>query len=200
MQWESVLYNRRQTFVWQDRVPAECLIDGIINQLHNYCPSKQKKVPYEIEVHDWRNPTLRKRIFANSWCNSNTLTDRRNPQLLAPYLFMFKKRDLPGADAAYSYGAELEIGLAAMFLTLTAASLDLDTGFCGCLHDPNYVLGVGVGYAAPDRSLYWNPLLERMVPAPGIPLEEHKPSQSSYIKRFDQSLVPVPAPGELELA
>lgn len=200
MQWETVLYNRKQTFVWQNKVPAECLIDGLVNQLHNYCPSKQKKVPYEIEVHDWSNPELRNRIFANSWCNSDTPKDRRNPQLLAPYLFMFKKRRLSSTDTAYEYNAELEIGLAAMFLTLTAASLDLDTGFCGCLHDPNYVLGVGVGYAAPDRSLYWNPVLEKMVRAPGIPLEEHKPNPSTYITRYDKMIITDPRPLELEVA
>jgi|SRR6056300_706496 hypothetical protein len=176
MDWIDLCKKRKQTFVFKEIVPEKNLIDKIILDLHTNCPSKQKKVPYNIEILDWSDKQRRIDIFSKTYCDKNTLQDRRNPQTLAPYLILFSKRQ---QDVWVDYN--LEIGLAAMFFVFSAANLGLDTGFCGCYNDPNYELALGVGYAAADRSLYYNPLLNKFVNGPGVPFDEHKPELHEYV-------------------
>jgi hypothetical protein len=180
MNWIDILKKRKQTFVWKDIVPDTDLIKNIIKELHEFCPSKQKRVPYKIELLDWSDIKRRNNIFALTYCSENTAFDRRNPQVLAPYLITFSKRDTGSAEHNLNY--ELEMGMAAMFLTLSAANYGLDTGYCGCYHGEDFDLAIGIGYAAEERSKYYNPILKKYINAPGVPIpsEEKKPLLSEY--------------------
>ena len=81
MDWQQILKNKQQTFNWSDKIPDRKIIDQILDELHNYCPSKQNSVPYKLEVLDWSNKERRNQIFKDTWCESDTLDDRRNPQV-----------------------------------------------------------------------------------------------------------------------
>jgi hypothetical protein len=59
MEWQQILESRSTTYVWEDTVPSKQLIDEIIQELHDHCPSKQRKVPYYIDVIDNTDPNVR---------------------------------------------------------------------------------------------------------------------------------------------
>ena len=193
MDWKNILENKNQTFNWQDKSPDPKIIDQILDELHTYCPSKLNKVPYSIEVLDWSNEQRRHEIFKNTWCDENTPEDRRNPQVLAPYLFVFYPRDVGNPDDN-SY-AHMEIGIASMFVVASAVNYGLDIGFCGA-HNDDIILSVGVGYAGPDDpekgGTFYNPILQKEVI--GVPRSkfrksvtndpEIKPNKTEYIKRL----------------
>ena len=187
MDWQQILKNKKQTFNWSDKVPERKIIDQILDELHTYCPSKQNNVPYSIEVLDWSNPAERNEIFKNTWCDSNTPEDRRNPQVLAPYLFIWRSRDVGNpTDNSYS---QLEIGLASMFVVASAVNYGLDIGFCGCHNQDDIILSVGFGYAGvKNGGKFWNPISQKEEWSPGIvPGNDTndgqvKPNKSDYIK------------------
>jgi len=56
MEWTNVIAKRRTTYRWTDQTPDKSLIDEIVQEIHNYCPSKQKKVPFFIDVIDNNDP------------------------------------------------------------------------------------------------------------------------------------------------
>ena len=56
MEWTNVIAKRRTTYRWTDQTPDKSLIDEIVQEIHNYCPSKQKKVPFFIDVIDNTDP------------------------------------------------------------------------------------------------------------------------------------------------
>jgi hypothetical protein len=56
MEWTNVISKRRTTYRWTDQVPDRTKIDEIVQEIHNYCPSKQKKVPFFIDVIDNTDP------------------------------------------------------------------------------------------------------------------------------------------------
>ena len=193
MDWQDILENKNQTFNWQDKSPDPKIIEKIIDDVHLHCPSKLNKVPYTMEILDWSNEQRRHKIFKNTWCDENTPEDRRNPQVLAPYLFVFYPRDT-GDRLANSY-AQIEIGLASMFVVMSAVNYGLDIGFCGA-HNDNITLSIGVGYAGPDDpekgGTYYNPILQKEVI--GVPRSEFRRSarndaeiklnKTEYIKRL----------------
>jgi len=186
MDWQQILKNKKQTFSWSDKIPDRKIIDQILDEVHNYCPSKQNAVPYKIEVLDWSDIPRRNQIFKDTWCDSNTPEDRRNPQVMAPYLFTFSYRDSddPGANS----NSLMEIGLAAMFVVLSAVNYGLDYGFCGCYHGNDMNLAIGIGYAGENMGTYWNPVLQQEMETPGIEPgnstndDDNKPNKSEYIK------------------
>jgi|APGre2960657373_1045057.scaffolds.fasta_scaffold00320_8 hypothetical protein len=59
MEWQQILESRSTTYAWEDTVPSKQLIDEIIQELHDHCPSKQRKVPYYIDVIDNTDPNVR---------------------------------------------------------------------------------------------------------------------------------------------
>lgn len=59
MDWSEILNRRSTTFAWDDRVPPKELIDEILDEVHNHCPSKQRKVPFYIDVLDNFDPNVR---------------------------------------------------------------------------------------------------------------------------------------------
>lgn len=203
MDWQQILKNKQQTFNWSDKIPDRKIIDQILDELHNYCPSKQNSVPYKIEVLDWSNKERRNQIFKDTWCESDTLDDRRNPQVLAPYLVIFSYRahkydhsydyinhskynkDITETGIAPPWHHSMETGLASMFLVLSAVNHGLDYGFCGCYRGKEDMsITIGLGYAGEYMGEYWNPVLQKNVKTTGKQENFLKPNKSDYIK-FD---------------
>jgi hypothetical protein len=56
MDWSNVIRKRKTTYRWTEQIPGRLIIDEIVQELHNYCPSKQKKVPFFIDVIDNTDP------------------------------------------------------------------------------------------------------------------------------------------------
>lgn len=163
MDWKQILQKRRQTFHWKDEIPPRELIDQILEEVHSFCPSKQLIVPWNLHVYDWSNKDLRLEMFQKSWCSSDKPDDIRNPQILAPYLFVFSKRTpqiedyLPDEKTVNKAKEEewgvydqiqffadhnnarsqtnIEIGMAAMFTAYSAVDKGLDVGFCCNFHE-----------------------------------------------------------------
>ena len=188
MDWQDILKNKKQTFSWSDKVPPRSIIDKILDEVHNHCPSKQNAVPYKIEVLDWSDTPRRNQIFKNTWCDVDSPEDRRNPQVMAPYLFTFSFRD--SGDEGANSNSLMEIGLASMFVVMSAVNYGLDIGFCGCYHGDDINLAIGVGYAGPNMGTYWNPILQQEIETPSTEPgnstndDDIKPNKSDYIK-FD---------------
>lgn len=58
MDWKNILKNRETVYNWTDEVPPKELIDQILQELHDHCPSKQRKVPFFIDVIDNTDPNV----------------------------------------------------------------------------------------------------------------------------------------------
>ena len=56
MEWSNVISKRRTTYRWTDQVPTRSSIEDIVQEIPTYCPSKQKKVPFFIDVIDNTDP------------------------------------------------------------------------------------------------------------------------------------------------
>jgi len=50
MDWKTIIKNRKNTYSWSSKVPDKSLIDKIVDEIHEFCPSKQKKVPFYLDV------------------------------------------------------------------------------------------------------------------------------------------------------
>lgn len=50
MEWNDIISKRKNTYSWSDIVPDKSLIEEIISEIHQFCPSKQRKVPFYIDV------------------------------------------------------------------------------------------------------------------------------------------------------
>lgn len=163
MEWKDILHNKRQTFLWADTIPDRSVINTILDELHRYCNSKQNEVPYRIEVLDWSDKDRRIEIFQDSWCGEDTIDDRRNPQLLAPYLFLFYRRTVFDDPDEQNYH-HLEVGFASQFIAMSAVNHGLDVGFCACNHSDEILLSLGIGYGDTSRKKgkYLNPLTNKM--------------------------------------
>lgn len=58
MEWSNLIAQRRTIYRWNNQVPSRNLIDQVIDEVHNYCPSKQKKVPFWIDIIDNTDPNV----------------------------------------------------------------------------------------------------------------------------------------------
>jgi len=160
MEWQKVLENRNHTFVFdQDRIPDKSLIDTIVLEMHRKCPSKQKRVPYQIHILDQSDPDLRLDLYKYTDRNPSSEDPHHNhynPQVLAPYLFVWsmrpkhtvqsevlEKETITGIRINEEYDEEeylytvtnLEVGLSSMFVSLSAAAHGLAAGYCKCIND-----------------------------------------------------------------
>lgn len=63
MEWQQILESRSTTYVWDDVVPPRQIIDQIIQEVHDHCPSKQRKAPYYIDVIDNTDPNVRPNAY-----------------------------------------------------------------------------------------------------------------------------------------
>ena len=142
--WETIIKTRQQTFLFNEEVPDRRIIDKILWELHEFCPSKQRKTPYRIDVLDWTNDQLRRDVYAGTYTPDKN-PDRLNSQTLAPYLLVFSKRDLTEEEIGmndelndwvhFHNIAWNEIGMASMFVAMSALSNGIDHGFCACIRD-----------------------------------------------------------------
>lgn len=154
MEWNKILENKKQTNYFSDEPVDEQLIVDILQELHDYCPSKQNETPYKITVIPNKgNIQLKKEIFYDSWCFSKKLSDPRNTQVLAPYTLLF----MPTTDQRIGL---MEIGIASLFIAYAAVSRGLSIGFCECYkgNDADLVLGIGYPSTTPT---YFNPLRKK---------------------------------------
>ena len=201
MQWEDILKNKHQSFVFKKRQPDKSIIDKIVEEIHTKCPSKQNRVLYDLRILDWSNEELRLDFY------KSTERDARrpglyNPQCLAPYLFVWSQRDIEsstnrlGEDSNPEYLNEewllgvtnMEIGICSMFTVLSAQDKGLSSGFCKCIKPqfieekygftPLLFLGVGYGFDLPPM-MYWCPVNKRNVSVPYG--SEIKPEVDSYV-------------------
>jgi len=131
--------------------------------------------------------SLRHDIFLGTDRTGNGFAnDLRNPQVLAPYLFVFSQRTLNEADINLNIEikdpikarnfSKNEIGLASMFTVFSATNLGLDTGFCACIRNGNQIgnrlghndpvlLYIGIGYSSKEK-IYFNPVIHEYLSIP----------------------------------
>ncbi len=174
MDFDTVINNRKTNFTWTDQEVDKDKIKSIINNALSKVPSKQKRMPYKIDVFDYSDKELRKEIFLHTKRDSK-LTDEQdsyNPQILAPILLVFSMRNGVQALAklnkriteADKYGYKknkrvifMEMGIVSMSLMLALEAEGFATGFCECIENKKELasklnlsypvdLMMGVGY------------------------------------------------------
>lgn len=185
--------NRINTYNWTDQIPARALINDIIQGIHDFVPSKQRKVRYNIRVIPaHKMPELRQKIYQVTKADPDNPNSRYNPQVLAPYVIAFGIRDevIDKVPKSYfKYEAGVEIGLAAMYISLAAPNLGLDVGFCACINDQKDIIDdigistklfLGIGYKSDDVK-YLCPVYNKIVDIPASDYNQ-KPSIEEYVK------------------
>ena len=191
------LNKRIMTFNWTDQIPEKYLIDQILGEMHEFCPSKQRRVRYNIDViPNYLNTERKLKIYAGTIADSKKINSRYNPQVLAPWLLSFsvnydknnEKRDIK----FYENEAWLDIGLALQQIMLSSLTKGLDVGLCACIQNEEEiktllgrkpVIYVGIGYKNPDDK-YYCPIKKRIVGIPGRNADI-KPDLFSYVNYID---------------
>lgn len=191
--WENICNNRIMTFAWSSEIPTKNKIDEILTELHQFVPSKQRRVRYYIDViPNYANHDLKLKIYGGTQANVNIPSTRYNPQTLAPWLLMFsvnynantESRDL----AYYEKESWLDIGLALQQVMLSAAAKGLNVGLCGCINNYNEikqligrepVIYAGIGYRDTSDT-YFCPLRNVKTKVPSRDIDQ-KPLLKSYI-------------------
>ena len=206
MDWQDIIETRKTTFTYSDQEVPKVLVEKILQDLHDYMPSKQNKMPFEISVLDWSNPDLRYWIFENCHRNEDDSIqdDLGNPQVLAPWLFAFSVRSLSAeeienniecnSDAYMSKQGNIEIGIASSFIVYHAQSNGLATGYCGCIRDPEEMgkrlghqsrINVLLGMGYPEiKDNFLDPRTNTLKELPKDHLfhKQRQPKLSEYIK------------------
>jgi hypothetical protein len=189
--WEKVINNRIMTFNWTDEIPDESLIQQIIDEVHEYVPSKQRRVRYNIHIiRNYADAERRYMIYAGTKADPSDPDARHNPQVLAPWLMAFSTRP-EGNDGKkpewYENEANLDVGLAVEYISLSALNKGLDTGFCACIQNRNEmeetlgfdpIMYVGIGYRNDDM-YYTCPVYNRLEDVPNRD-QQTKPSIETY--------------------
>ncbi len=141
--YNDLVNSRQQYDCWDlsKAVPKED-IDYILEQFHRRAAVKQNRIKYKINVLDWSDPELRNDIFNFTMCEEDGLNPdgtcykSPNAQTLAHWILVF---DVDGNSLTKITNNELyedalvEVGIAADFISHSAASIGLQTGFCRCL-------------------------------------------------------------------
>lgn len=186
MEWSALINKRHNTFAWDytRTVDLKNITDSII-EAYEHAPSKNQKYPFAVKVlknnHQQELMTI---------CHRNLdLTveeDAGNPQVLAPYIIGFSRRDTIEDQTKEDYRKNnniinyscLEIGIQSTYIMLALANRGLDTGICSCIQDekragilfglPNECkLILGIGYSKGlDTAIYNDPRTdsEKMIP------------------------------------
>ncbi len=145
--WTDIISNRWTTFSWTDElIPAE-VMEEVAREVHQYCPSKNRRMPYVIDI--IRGPTdeeTRKEFHLNSHRNTDKSIeeDRGNPQILAPTLIVFSKRNVHKAETLYQQVEHrvpegvantdnIELGMVALSFIHALTARGWHTGLCQCL-------------------------------------------------------------------
>jgi hypothetical protein len=191
MEWADILDKRSHTFAFDTATPPKDLLNQITDEIHNCVPVKQNEFYYSIEIFDYSDVDLRKKIYQTTRTNYHNYY-RYNPQVLAPWLFVFKENmELTINDKPFQLRrnyTNMQVGMASMFIALSAVNKGLDVGFCQCVTDHNLlnkligndvVLMLGVGYKSVKDNYYCLiDEIEKPIPSKTIP----KPKKEEYIK------------------
>lgn len=178
--FKDLIQERKTTYTWSDKKVSQELVEDILLDLHMYAPSKQNRMPYYLDVIDWKDEKLRHDIF--EWCwrepAHDAETDVGNPQILAPYLFAFTPRHDHSPDENADEEAFVEIGIASSFIVWNAQSRGLSTGYCACIQHPTLIsdalgrpggkvkLLLGMGYKDEDATTFFDPRINKDKPLP----------------------------------
>jgi len=168
-------------FTFTDKEVDESLVNDIIDKMYTLVPSKQAKMPWQVDILGPNRSEEEKKILYNWSMNfghpEKNIPARPNPQSDAPYIFIFTPRYLTEKEIhlntdlsdkrAFEKSAALEIGFAAYMLKTLANSVGLDFGFCGCIgnaiemqkyynkgNDWYPVLLCGIGYGTYEYDNY----------------------------------------------
>ena len=187
--WKNSASLRINTYNWTSQVPSKEIIDDVMQDLHNFSPSKQKGVRYHIDVYRNDNEDNRNKIY-RAHAADKTDTARHNPQVLAPWLLFFRKRD--DALTKSDYRVEdfyMDLGIAASNIIYSASANGLDTGLSKCINYKKLIIDVigyepelviGIGHRNDDRR-YFCPHYKKLVDIPGSDVNP-KPNIEEYIK------------------
>lgn len=193
--FEYLRNKRINTYNWTNQIPEQYLIDDIIQGIHDFVPSKQRQVRYNLRViPTYKMSELRQKIYQGTCTDPSQPKEksRHNPQILAPYVIAFGIRDqaIDRVPKSYfQYEAGVEIGLAAMYISLAAPNLGLDVGFCACIQNEKDLikdigisptLYLGIGYKSNDTQ-YHCPIYDTKVPIPDSDINQ-KPPIEEYVK------------------
>jgi hypothetical protein len=193
--WDYICNNRIATFNWTEQVPDLTTIKKVVNSIHEYTPSKQRRVRYNIDViPNYQNVEFKNTIYAGTHADNPRLPNSRyNPQVLAPWLLSFsirpegntKKRDV----YYYEKEAWLDIGIAVHHASLAGIALGLDVGFCLCIQNKDE-MGILLNGRTPvmylclghrnNNPTYYCPVKKSMMPIPGRDFDK-KPSIDEYV-------------------
>ena len=192
MDWNELIKERLNSFAWSEREVDVKLIKYTLIQVFNNAPSKNQKYPFTIKLVK-NNHDLKLKLMTVCHRNRDLSAeeDPGNPQVLAPYILGFCRRDIEETATKQDYRiAEdienyscLEMGIQATYIMLELKNKGLDTGIVSCIQDQDIaaeLLGLpnkcklilGIGYGAYDvRSTgegitYWDPRIEALKPIP----------------------------------
>lgn len=144
--WSDIISARSTTFSWTDELIPKEVIQEVCEEVHLFCPSKNRKIPYIVNV--IRNTDYDQRKALHTGCHRNTdrtiEEDGGNPQVLAPTLLVFSKRDVTEAETKFqtiekrvedgiANTDNIEIGMAALSFLYGLTSRGWDTGLCQCV-------------------------------------------------------------------
>ena len=195
MEWNELITERFNSFAWtNDR--GEVDVNDIKNsliQVFNKAPSKNQKYPFTIKLVK-NNPDLKLKLMQVCHRNRDLSVeeDAGNPQVLAPYLLGFCRRDIEETATKQDYRiAEdienyscLEMGIQATYIMLELKNRGLDTGIVSCIQDQDVaaeLLGlpkkckliIGIGYSSynirsQEPRTYHDPRINKTKPIPFI--------------------------------
>lgn len=190
--WDGIVNNRIMTFNWTTDIPQESDIEKIMLELHEFVPSKQRRVRYNINIiRNYENEQRKNMIYAGTEAEPGNPKSRYNPQVLAPWLIAFSQRPEGNegvAEKYYQLETWLDIGLASNFVSLSALTKNFDVGFCQCIQNRKEIqeqlgftpiLYLGLGYRDPSTT-YFCPVKNKIVNIPNDPLT--KPQLSKYTR------------------
>lgn len=186
MEFLDALAKRRNTSSWSEEVPSRGKIDAIVDALHDFSPSKQSGVRYNLYVYRNDNEDVKMNIYkgVRGATFEEKPTGRYNPQVLAPWLLILtdRKNAKPNEPDVW-----MDLGIATATIAYAAANLGLDTGLCRCMtYADEYIVPtlkfrpgmlIGVGHATGDEK-YYCPVYKEM--RENIPKDE-KPNKDVYI-------------------
>ena len=176
MEFDVLLDKRKTNFTWTDEKISNERIVEIINTVLGKVPSKQKRMPYKIDVFDNSNQELRNSIFAYTHRDEDASVqdDYGNPQTLAPHLLVFSRRGVDTAKMSapndvWGFSDQriifMEIGIVSMMLMMAFENEGLSTGFCQCIMNKQELadelgienpveLMIGVGYKSGEKTFF----------------------------------------------
>lgn len=186
MEFLDALSRRRNTSSWGETVPSREKIDAIVDALHDFSPSKQSGVRYNLHIYRNDNEDAKMNIYKGVRASyyEEYPNGRYNPQVLAPWLLILTDREnaKPTENDVW-----MDLGIATATIVYAASSLGLDTGLCRCMtYAEEYIVPtlkfrpgmiIGVGYASGDEQ-YYCPVYKKMLP--NIPRDD-KPNKDVYI-------------------